>query len=235
MTSSRCLDAKAQAKLSSKRQVAFRPARVAQRTVTPVVSSKVSGFNSVRARQVASIVASSATAERVTPAQPNAGSIGNQKPTCIITGASSGLGLNAAKALAATGDWHVIMAVRDYSKTVSAAKRLNIPKDAFTIMHLDLASLDSVRDFAAAFKASGRRLDALVCNAAVYLPTAKEPTYTADGFELSIGTNHLGHFLLTQLLLDDLKSAPNGNPRYASTCQLRPAPALFSFTYACKV
>lgn len=48
-------------------------------------------------------------------------------------------------------------------------------------------------------------LDCLVCNAAVYLPTAKEPRFTADGFEISVGTNHLGHFLLANLLLEDLK------------------------------
>ena len=54
-------------------------------------------------------------------------------------------------------------------------------------MHLDLAALDSVRAFVGAFRASGRRLDALVCNAAVYLPTAKQPRFTADGFELSTG------------------------------------------------
>ncbi|KAF2314308.1 hypothetical protein GH714_025237 [Hevea brasiliensis] len=54
---------------------------------------------------------------------------------------------------------------------------------------------------------SERPLDVLVCNAAVYLPTAKEPTFTAEGFELSVGTNHLGHFLLSRLLLDDLKKS----------------------------
>lgn len=81
-------------------------------------------------------------------------------------------------------------------------------------MHLDLAALDSVRDFAENFKSSGRRLDALVCNAAVYLPTAKEPSFTADGFELSVGTNHLGHFLLVHLLVDKLKEAPNKDPRW---------------------
>lgn len=47
-----------------------------------------------------------------------------------------------------------------------------------------------------------------MCNAAVYLPTAKEPTFTADGFELSVATNHLGHFLLTNLLLEDIQNAP---------------------------
>ncbi len=58
------------------------------------------------------------------------------------------------------------------------------------------------------FRATGRRLDVLVCNAAVYLPTAKEPTFTADGYELSVATNHLGHFLLTNLLLPDIQEAP---------------------------
>ena len=48
-------------------------------------------------------------------------------------------------------------------------------------------------------------LDSVVCNAAVYLPTAKEPRFTADGFEISVGTNHLGHFLLANLLMEDLK------------------------------
>ncbi|XWS39474.1 hypothetical protein CRYUN_Cryun18bG0057700 [Craigia yunnanensis] len=73
--------------------------------------------------------------------------------------------------------------------------------------HLDLVSLESVRQFADNFRRSGRPLDVLVCNAAVFLPTAKEPTYTAEGFELSVGTNHLGHFLLARLLLDDLKQS----------------------------
>mmetsp|Transcript_22745 Transcript_22745/g.62829 ORF Transcript_22745/g.62829 Transcript_22745/m.62829 type:complete len:389 (+) Transcript_22745:33-1199(+) len=137
----------------------------------------------------------------------------NDKPTVIITGASSGLGLNAAKSLAASGNWHVVMACRDFAKAEREARKIGIPKGSYTVMHLDLAALDSVRIFADMFKASGRRLDALVCNAAVYLPTAKEPVYTADGFELSMGTNHLGHFLLVNLLLDKLKEAPNKDPR----------------------
>jgi protochlorophyllide reductase len=136
-----------------------------------------------------------------------------QKQTAIITGASSGLGLNAAKALAATGEWHVVMACRDFLKAEQAAQKVGMPAGSYSILHLDLSSLESVRQFVQNFKASGRRLDALVCNAAVYLPTAKEPRFTADGFELSVGTNHLGHFLLTNLLLEDLKNAPNKQPR----------------------
>jgi len=103
------------------------------------------------------------------------------------------------------------MAVRDFSKAEAAARAVGLPRDSYSVVHLDLASLDSVRAFVDAFRASGRRLDALVANAAVYLPTAKEPRFTADGFELSVGTNHLGHFLLCRLLMEDLEQAPTAN------------------------
>ncbi|KAK7272517.1 hypothetical protein RJT34_29160 [Clitoria ternatea] len=130
-----------------------------------------------------------------------------RKGSVVITGASSGLGLATAKALAETGKWHVIMACRDYLKAARAAKSAGIAKENYTIMHLDLASLDSVRQFVDNFRRSGMPLDVLVCNAAVYLPTAKEATFTAEGFELSVGTNHLGHFLLSRLLLEDLSNS----------------------------
>lgn len=127
-----------------------------------------------------------------------------RKGTVVVTGASSGLGLATAKALAEGGKWHVVMACRDFLKAEKAAKSVGMDKENYTIMHLDLASLDSVRQFVDNFKRSGMPLDILVCNAAVYQPTAKEPSFTADGFELSVGTNHLGHFLLSRLLFDDL-------------------------------
>ncbi|GAB4824967.1 protochlorophyllide, variant 2 [Ancistrocladus abbreviatus] len=130
-----------------------------------------------------------------------------RKGSVIITSASSGLGLATAKALAMSGEWDVIMACRNFLKAEKAAKAAGIPKENYTIMHLDLASLESVRQFVDNFRRSGRPLDVLVCNAAVYLPTAKEPTFTAEGFELSVGTNHLGHFLLSRLVLDDLKKS----------------------------
>ncbi|KAK1313400.1 hypothetical protein QJS10_CPA06g00415 [Acorus calamus] len=130
-----------------------------------------------------------------------------RKGTVVITGASSGLGLATAKALADTGKWHIVMACRDFLKAERAAKSVGMAKDSYTVMHLDLASLDSVRQFVESFRRSDMPLDVLVCNAAVYFPTAREPTFPADGFELSVGTNHLGHFLLARLLLDDLNKS----------------------------
>ncbi|RRT76950.1 hypothetical protein BHE74_00006564, partial [Ensete ventricosum] len=130
-----------------------------------------------------------------------------RKGVVVITGASSGLGLAAAKALAETEKWHVVMACRDFLKAEKAAQSAGMAKENYSIMHLDLASLDSVRQFVHGFRQSGRPLDVLVCNAAIYRPTARKPTYTADGSEMSVGVNHLGHFLLANMLLEDLKKS----------------------------
>lgn len=130
-----------------------------------------------------------------------------RKGNVIVTGASSGLGLATAKVLAESGKWNVIMACRDFLKAEKEAKSAGMPKENYSIMHLDLASLDSVRQFVANFRRSGMPLDVLVCNAAIYQPTAKVPSYTADGFEMSVGVNHLGHFLLARELLDNLKES----------------------------
>jgi len=136
----------------------------------------------------------------------------DQKPTVIITGTTSGVGLYAAKSLAQRG-WFVVMACRDIPKMEQAAKELNIPRDNYSIEFIDLGSLDSVRRFVKNFRALGRSLTALVCNAAIYLPLLKEPLRSPDGYELSMATNHLGHFLLSNLLLEDLKNSPSPDRR----------------------
>lgn len=136
----------------------------------------------------------------------------DQQSTVIITGASSGVGLYGAKALAAKG-WHVIMACRNIEKAKNAAESVGMAPGSYTVMPLDLASLESVRQFVDKFRATGRTLNALVCNAAVYMPLAKEPQRSVDGYELCVATNHLGHFLLCNLMLDDLKASPAADKR----------------------
>jgi protochlorophyllide reductase len=135
----------------------------------------------------------------------------NQK-TVVITGASSGVGLYAAKALAKRG-WHVVMACRDLAKAEKAAQLVGMAPESYTIMHIDLGSLASVRQFVNEFRASGKSLESLVCNAAVYMPLLKEPLRSPEGYELSVATNHFGHFLLCNLMLEDLQKSPASDKR----------------------
>ncbi|MEA5508892.1 protochlorophyllide reductase [Crocosphaera sp. UHCC 0190] len=136
----------------------------------------------------------------------------NRQSTVVITGASSGVGLYGAKAMAKRG-WHVVMACRNQPKAHQAAKELEIPMDSYTVMQLDLGSLDSVQQFVKDFRSSGRSLDALVCNAAIYMPLLKEPLRSPEGYELTMTTNHLGHFLLCNLMLEDLKNSSASEKR----------------------
>jgi NAD(P)-dependent dehydrogenase (short-subunit alcohol dehydrogenase family) len=118
----------------------------------------------------------------------------------LVTGASTGLGEETTRALAAHGA-RVTMAVRDTAKGAGAADRVraSVPDASVTLAELDLASLASVRAFAAAFRTEHGHLDALINNAGVMAcPRAS----TVDGFELQIGTNHIGHFLLATELLE---------------------------------
>jgi len=127
----------------------------------------------------------------------------------VVTGASSGLGRKCAATLAKTGKYFVVMACRNTEKAKSVAREEEMPEGSYTVMKLELASLQSVRDFVKNLKAfkSARPLTHLVCNAAVYRPTDPEPAWTDDGFEMSMGVNHLGHFLLVNLLLEDMAKA----------------------------
>ena len=127
-------------------------------------------------------------------------------PNVIITGASSGVGLYAAQALARRG-YFVVMACRDLDKAARAAQALSIAPANHQLMHIDLGSQQSVRSFVAAFRVLGLPLHALVNNAAVYLPRLQAPQRSPEGFEISVATNHFGHHLLSRLLLDDLRQA----------------------------
>ena len=127
--------------------------------------------------------------------------------TALVTGASSGIGLEAARALAAVGA-AVVLAARNAEKgnTALTAIRERVPDAAVELGSLDLTSLANVRAFAEAFLSSHDRLDLLINNAGVM---ASPFGRTNDGFELQFGTNHLGHFLLTGLLVPTLlASAP---------------------------
>ncbi len=111
--------------------------------------------------------------------------------TVIVTGANSGIGRVAATALAAAGA-HAVLAVRNLDKGREAAAQM---PGSTEVRSLDLANLDSVRAFAADWD---RPVDVLVNNAGIMVPPLSQ---TADGFEMQFGTNHLGHFALTNLLL----------------------------------
>jgi NAD(P)-dependent dehydrogenase (short-subunit alcohol dehydrogenase family) len=122
--------------------------------------------------------------------------------TAVVTGANSGLGLVTARELARKGA-HVVMGVRSMEKGDAAAAAIlgDVPGARLEVRRLDLADLASVREFAAA---QHEPLDLLVNNAGIMM-TPKGTT--KDGFETQIGTNHLGHFALTGLLLDALRQA----------------------------
>ncbi len=121
----------------------------------------------------------------------------------IVTGANSGIGYESAKTLAARGAT-VIIASRNEQRGSKAMEdlRREVAGATVELMLLDLASQASVRAFAEAFKARFDRLDLLINNAGVMMPLMRQET--EDGFEIQFGTNHLGHFALTLLLIDRL-------------------------------
>jgi NAD(P)-dependent dehydrogenase (short-subunit alcohol dehydrogenase family) len=120
----------------------------------------------------------------------------------IVTGSTSGIGYEAARVLALKNA-DVILAVRNIAKGESAVAKIKGQQKGakVRVMELDLASLKSVRAFSEKFKSTFGRLDLLINNAGVMIPPYGK---TADGFELQFGTNYLGHFALTGLLLDYL-------------------------------
>jgi NAD(P)-dependent dehydrogenase (short-subunit alcohol dehydrogenase family) len=127
--------------------------------------------------------------------------------TAVITGANTGLGYETAAALAAKGA-HVVLAVRNLDKGKAAAEGIAAatPGAQVDLQELDLTSLESIRAAAEQLKSNHDAIDLLINNAGVMM-TPKSTT--KDGFELQFGTNHLGHFALTGLLLDRVLAAPS--------------------------
>jgi NAD(P)-dependent dehydrogenase (short-subunit alcohol dehydrogenase family) len=144
----------------------------------------------------------------------------------IVTGASSGLGREAARRLAAAGA-HVVLAVRAPAKgeQVREAILKESPGSAVEVRRLDLADLGSVKDFAEGMIADGTPLDALLNNAGVMTPPSRRTT--ADGFELQFGTNFLGHFALTLRLMPVLLAA--AAPRVVTVSSLAARLATIKF------
>jgi NAD(P)-dependent dehydrogenase (short-subunit alcohol dehydrogenase family) len=120
----------------------------------------------------------------------------------IVTGANTGIGYETAAALAAKGA-HTVLAVRNLDKGNDAANRIRAASAnaVVTVQHLDLTSLDNIRNAADELRATFPRIDLLINNAGVMYT---EKAATKDGFELQFGTNHLGHFALTGQLLDNM-------------------------------
>lgn len=172
--------------------------------------------------------------------------------TAIVTGANTGIGYETARALARKGA-AVILACRDADKGRAAAERIRAEgaAGAVTVEALDLSDLDSVRAFAERFAAAHDRLDLLINNAGVMVPPKGQ---TRQGFELQLGTNHLGHFALVARLLpllrrtagarvvvvssnahhggridlDDLQFERRGYRAWAAYCQSKLANLLFA-------
>ncbi|MEU4997084.1 oxidoreductase [Streptomyces sp. NPDC021622] len=143
----------------------------------------------------------------------------------VVTGANSGLGLATTRALARKGA-NVILAVRDEAKGRRAVAEITAgqPDAQLEVRRLDLADLDSVRDFADGLRADHARLDVLVNNAGVMAPPR---TLSAQGHELQFAANHLGHFALTGLLLDQLSAGDN--PRVVTVSSANHRQAKFFF------
>ena len=144
--------------------------------------------------------------------------------TVLVTGANSGLGQITARELARAGAT-VVLTARDAGKCDAAATeiRASVPDAALDPRVLDLADLASVRALAAGVTADHEWIDVLVNNAGVMMPPRSQ---TADGFELQFGTNHLGHFALTGLLLGRIGGA---DPRVVTVTSLEHRPGRIDF------
>jgi len=125
--------------------------------------------------------------------------------TAVVTGPTRGLGLECVRSLAGVPGWRIVLASRDEAGGQRAAEEVRgeRPHASLAVVQLDVSSLASVRSFPDRLAAAGTpQLDALVCNAGVQV--TRGPRLTADGYEVTFATNHLGHFLLVDRLLNRL-------------------------------
>lgn len=160
--------------------------------------------------------------------------------TAIITGASTGLGLECARALLRRDAWRIVLPVRDPARGAAAVEQLGAPQRC-TVIEVDLGSLQSVHTFVDHVRAADLPpIHAIVCNAGVQVISGTQQT--VDGFEMTFGVNHLGHFALVQGLLDKFsrparilvvssgthdpgKRTGMPEPRYTSATELAATPA----------
>jgi len=131
------------------------------------------------------------------------------KKICVITGTTSGLGLETLRSLLDMNKYYVICACRDVDKMKEVAEREGFDPSSHSVVDLDLSSFDSTRKFVTKLNnlKKSRPLDRLVCNAAVYQPALDTPKWTDDNIEQQLQINHLSHFLLCSLLINDMKKA----------------------------
>mmetsp|Transcript_5437 Transcript_5437/g.8203 ORF Transcript_5437/g.8203 Transcript_5437/m.8203 type:complete len:310 (+) Transcript_5437:31-960(+) len=133
-----------------------------------------------------------------------------EKMTVVITGASSGIGLDAATKLSSMGqDVHILC------RTLAKGKEAALKSGAKGYFECDLSSLQSVRNFAEEW--GDKPIDVLCLNAGTAPATKGKCQYTSEGFEMAVGTNHMGHFLLSQLLLGNMGKSRVENPRLVVT------------------
>jgi protochlorophyllide reductase len=138
-----------------------------------------------------------------------------RKRTVIITGGNRGVGLAAAKHLAATNEWDIILACRSKELGIAARNTFESGADNVSVMSLDLSDLRSVQQFAKTW--GDRPVDSLALNAGIHTGNRRAPLLSADGHELTVATNHIGHFYLTELLRRNLELSKNGRIVYVSS------------------
>uniref|UniRef100_A0A7S2ZAP6 protochlorophyllide reductase n=1 Tax=Rhodosorus marinus TaxID=101924 RepID=A0A7S2ZAP6_9RHOD len=173
--------------------------------VRSICGERVSQARSVNYNGRVRMVAAPETSKQSdSPQVPNV-----RTKTVVITGASSGIGKHAAKELSRSGEWNVIMAVRNPEKAAKVAEEYDLDKGSYKIMDLELGSLESVRKFVKTLKDDRVTVDTLVCNAAIWHPKDTKPRYTEDGYEEAVAVNYFGHFLLVNLMIQNSTIRPN--------------------------